>query len=83
MMLVFTSFGVWAQNADVKKEKENTKKEQKELITQKEDPKNVKKVPKVKKKQKPKKLKKLSRKQALLQKQKIRQNFRRKLRNAK
>lgn len=83
MMLVFTSFGVWAQNTDVKKEKENTKKEQKELITQKEDPKNVKKVPKVKKKQKPKKLKKLSRKQALLQKQKIRQNFRRKLRNAK
>lgn len=79
--LVFITMGIFAQNSN--KKKNNEKDVVVVKVEQKLEDKDIKKVPKVKKKQKPKKLKKISKKQALLQKQKIRQNFRRKLRNAK
>lgn len=84
--LFFAGSGLWAQNTKVLNDTIKANNEETTIIAQNqknEDPKKVKKVPRVKQKQKPKKLKKLSKKQALLQKQKIRQNFRRKLRNAK
>lgn len=82
ILFVFCASGVFAQNSNTTIPES---KNQTQLVQQEKKKEEVKKVigQNNNNNQKPKKLKQLSKKQALLQKQKIRQRLRRNMRNAR